>query len=86
MLYKSALGYVSMQADRVGPYQPQVPGTEFGLGVRWRLALTSGVPERPTVFPTTVSGRHAYLNTNRHQGLHQRLSGGLGLGVPASLP
>jgi len=33
--------------DRVGPYQPQVPGAEFGLGVRvrWRLALTSiGVP------------------------------------------
>ena len=25
--------------------QPQVPGAEFGLGVRWRLALTSiGVP------------------------------------------
>ena len=32
-------------ADRLGPYQPQVPGSEFGLGVRWRLALTSiGVP------------------------------------------
>jgi len=31
--------------DRIGPYQPQVPGAEFGLGVRWRLALTSiGVP------------------------------------------
>ena len=31
--------------DRVGPYQPQVPGAEFELGVRWRLALTSiGVP------------------------------------------
>ena len=29
----------------IGPYQPQVPGAEFGLGVRWRLALTSiGVP------------------------------------------
>ena len=25
----------------IGPYQPQVPGAEFGLGVRWRLALTS---------------------------------------------
>ena len=33
--------------DRIGPYQPQVPGAEFGLGVRWRLALTSiGVPGR----------------------------------------
>ena len=32
-------------ADRVGLYQPQVQGAEFGLGVRWRLALTSiGVP------------------------------------------
>jgi hypothetical protein len=31
--------------DRIGPYQPQVPGAEFGLGVRWRLTLTSiGVP------------------------------------------
>jgi hypothetical protein len=31
--------------DRIGPYQPQVPGAEFGLGGRWRLALTSiGVP------------------------------------------
>ena len=31
--------------DRIGPYQPQVPGAEFGLGVRWRLALPSiGVP------------------------------------------
>jgi hypothetical protein len=31
--------------DRIGPYQPQVPGAEFGLGVRWRFALTSiGVP------------------------------------------
>ena len=33
--------------DRRGPYQHQVPGAEFGLGVRWRLALTSGVPRRP---------------------------------------
>ena len=31
--------------DRVGPYQPQVPRVKFGLGGRWRLALTSiGVP------------------------------------------
>ena len=31
--------------DGVGPYQPQVLGAEFGLGVRWRLASTSiGVP------------------------------------------
>jgi len=31
--------------DSIGPYQPQVPGEEFGLGVRWRLVLTSiGVP------------------------------------------
>ena len=27
--------------DRLGPYQPQVPGAKFGLGVRWRLVLTS---------------------------------------------
>jgi hypothetical protein len=34
--------------DRRGPYQPQVPGAEFGLGVRLRLALTSiGVPDTP---------------------------------------
>jgi hypothetical protein len=26
MLYQSALGQVSMQAGRVRPYQPQVPG------------------------------------------------------------
>jgi hypothetical protein len=43
MSYQSVLGYVSMQADRVGPYQPQVPGAEFGSGVRYRLALTSGL-------------------------------------------
>jgi hypothetical protein len=31
--------------DSIGPYQLQVSGAEFGLGVRWRLALTStGVP------------------------------------------
>ena len=31
--------------DRIGPYQSQVSGAEFGLGVRWRLVLTSiGVP------------------------------------------
>jgi hypothetical protein len=31
--------------ERIGPYQPQVPRAELGLGVRWRLALTSiGVP------------------------------------------
>jgi hypothetical protein len=31
--------------DRVGPYQPQVPGAELGFGVRWKRALTSiGVP------------------------------------------
>jgi len=28
------------------PYHPQVPGAEFGLGVRWRLALTSWVSVR----------------------------------------
>jgi len=44
MLYQSALGQVSMQDDRDGPYRPQVTGAESGLGVRWRLALTSGVP------------------------------------------
>ena len=27
--------------DCLGEYQPQVTGEEFGLGVRWRLALTS---------------------------------------------
>ena len=43
MFYQSALGQISMQADRARPYQPQVPGAEFGLGVRWRLALTSEV-------------------------------------------
>ena len=33
--------------DRIGQYQPQVPGAEFGLGVRWSLVLTSvGVPEQ----------------------------------------
>ena len=46
MLYQSALDQVSIKADCIGPYQPQVPGVDFGLGVRWRLALTSGVPER----------------------------------------
>jgi hypothetical protein len=48
MLYQSlyqSLGQVSMQADHIGPYQPQVPGAEFGLGVRCMLALTSGIPE-----------------------------------------
>jgi hypothetical protein len=31
--------------DRVGPYQPQVPRAEFGLGVILRLAYTCiGVP------------------------------------------
>ncbi len=55
MLYQSALAQVSTWADRVGPYPPQVPGAEFGLGVRWRLALTStGVPERPLGIPTVV--------------------------------
>ena len=38
----------TLPADRVGLYLPQVPGAEFGLGVRWRLVLTStGVPGRP---------------------------------------
>jgi hypothetical protein len=46
MLYHSALGQVSMLADRARPFHPQVPGAEFGLGVRFRFALTSGVPER----------------------------------------
>ncbi len=41
MLCQSALGQVSTWADRVGQYLPEVPGAEFGLGVRWRLALTS---------------------------------------------
>ena len=41
--------------DRRGPYQPQVPGAEFGLGVRWRLALTSiGVPGRSLGTPPVV--------------------------------
>ena len=57
-LCQSALGQVSMLSvctrpgqhvtDRIGPYQPyqpQVPGAEFGLGEGWRLAMTSiGVP------------------------------------------
>jgi hypothetical protein len=48
MFYQCAFGKVSliMQADRTKPYQPQVPGAEFVLGVRYRLALTSEVPER----------------------------------------
>ena len=51
MLYQFALGQISTWADRVGPYRPQVPWAEFGLGVRWRLALTSTeVPERPLAF------------------------------------
>ncbi len=55
MLCQSALGQVSTWADRVGPYRPEVPGAEFGLGVRWRLALTStGVPERPLGIPPVV--------------------------------
>ena len=55
MLCQSALGQVSTWADRVGPYRIQVPGAEFGLGVRWRLALTStGVPERPLGIPPVV--------------------------------
>ena len=41
--------------DGVGPYQPQVPGAEFWLGVRWRLVLTSlGVPGRPNGNPQVV--------------------------------
>ena len=41
--------------DRRGPYQPQVPGAEFGLGVRCRLVLTSlGVPGRPLGNPPMV--------------------------------
>jgi hypothetical protein len=58
MLYQSALGLVSMQADRVGPYQPHEPGAEFGLGMRWKLALTSGVPERAP-WQSTGGGFHA---------------------------
>ncbi len=37
MLCQSALGQVSTWAGRVGPYQPEVPGAEFGLGVREEL-------------------------------------------------
>ncbi len=41
--------------DRVGPYQPHVPGAEFELGVRWRLALTSiGVPGQSLGKPPVV--------------------------------
>jgi hypothetical protein len=41
--------------DRVGPYQPQVTGVEFGLGVRWGLALTSiGVPGPSLSSPPVV--------------------------------
>jgi hypothetical protein len=46
-----------MQADRAGrpgPYQPQVPGAEFGLGVRWRVGLTSGVQSEPVGNPPVV--------------------------------
>jgi hypothetical protein len=44
-LYQSALRPGQHVTDHIGPYQPQVPGAEFRLGVRWRLALTSiGVP------------------------------------------
>jgi hypothetical protein len=44
-----------MWADHVGPYQPQVPGAKFGLGVRWRLTLTSlGVPGRSLGNPPVV--------------------------------
>jgi hypothetical protein len=31
--------------DRIGQYQPQVPGAEFGFGVRWRLALKLSIEE-----------------------------------------
>ena len=31
--------------DGIGPYQPQVPGAEFGFGVRWRLALKLSIEE-----------------------------------------
>ena len=55
MLCQSALGQVSTWADRVGPCRPEVPGAEFGLGVRWRLVLTSGgVPERLFGIPPVV--------------------------------
>ena len=61
MLYQSALGQVSMQAGRARPYHPQVPGAEFGLGVRWRHALTSEAPER-TRWQSTGRGRvHAEI-------------------------
>jgi hypothetical protein len=41
--------------DGIGPYQPQVPGAEFGSGVRWRLALTSiGVPGHSLGNPPVV--------------------------------
>ena len=52
--------YVSLRSARsarghVGQYQSQVTGAEFGLGVRWRLVLTSaGVPERPLGIPQVV--------------------------------
>ena len=54
MLYQSALAQVSTWADSghvltcIGQYRHQVPGAEFGLGVRWRRVLTSTeVQERP---------------------------------------
>ena len=51
--------------NHVGPYRPQVPGAEFGLGVRWRLVLTStGVPERPLGIPPVVG-----FNLGRHSGV-----------------
>ena len=55
MLCQSAISQVRTWAGHVGPYQSQVTGTEFGLGVRWRLVLTSaGVPERPLGIPQVV--------------------------------
>jgi hypothetical protein len=69
MLYQSAIGQVSMQADRVGPFQPQVPEAEFGLGVRRRLALTSGVPEQA---PWQATGGRASFYTSQRPRLESR--------------
>jgi hypothetical protein len=46
-LYQSALGQVSMLLTALGRHGTSIrwPGAELGLGVRWRLVLTSiGVP------------------------------------------
>jgi hypothetical protein len=61
MLYQSALGQISMQAGRARPYQPQVPGAESGLAVRWRLALTSEVPAGSEHHESMASAREREL-------------------------